>query len=104
MAPLAVEDREARNQQNHYRQSDQADQNHKEVKRVHLRRDLRRLRREEREVRQPLDEKLPEYWTDMVHSLSVHLCSCPCLIVLPGIFAEHRQHESTQRKHGYEPA
>src|ERR1035438_7400433 len=47
----------------------QAHQHHEEVQRVHLRRDLRRLRRKQREVRHPLDEKLPDYWTDVRHSV-----------------------------------
>ena len=68
MALLVVENREAHDQQNHNRQSDQTHQHHEEKQRVHLRRNLRRLRRKEREVRQPLDEKLPDCWTNMVHS------------------------------------
>src|SRR5271165_536160 len=36
--------------------------------------------------------------------LSVHLCSCPWLVVLPVIPAEHHQHESTQRHDRDQPA
>ena len=112
MALLAVEDGEADHQQNHDREADQADQDHEEIQRVHLRRDLRRLRRKEREVRHPLDEKLPDYWTDLVHSVIrspfclspsslVPLSGVPfvaCVVVM-GVAAEHDEHESAQQQH-----